>query len=119
MTPVRVRHVVRLSALEAVDVRVGTVEVVRAAPRSAKLVRLTVSFGDHRRRGLAAMKGEGAKPVKIVGRHALVAVNLEARKIMGAVSEATILDPRCADGITPAPVVPERPVLDGTGGGDP
>ncbi len=112
-----VKPAVPLSALEALDIRVGTIEAVQDVLKSAKLVRLIVSFGDHRRTVLAGMKQERANPAEIAGRQALFVVNLEPRKIMGEVSEAMLFDLGSPDGITPVLAVPERPVPDGTRAG--
>jgi len=117
MTPAPVKPPVPFSALEALDVRVGTIENVEDVPGSKKLLRLTVSFGDHRRTILSGMKGERADPREIVGRQALFVVNLEPRKMAGEVSEGMLFDLGYADGITPALAVPERPVPDGTRAG--
>jgi tRNA-binding protein len=117
MTAAPVKLTVPLSALEALDIRVGTIESVEDVPKSAKLVRLIVSFGDHRRTVLAGMKQERANPAEIQGRQALFVVNLEPRKMMGEVSEAMLFDLGAPDGITPVLAVPERPVPDGTRAG--
>ena len=117
MTAAPVKSTVPLSALEVLDIRVGTIESVEDVPKSAKLVRLTVSFGDHRRTVLAGMKQERANPAEIQGRQALFVVNLEPRMMMGEVSEGMLLDLGSPDGITPVLAVPERPVPDGTRAG--
>ena len=117
MTPAPVKPTIPLSALDALDIRVGTIESVEDVPRSAKLVRLVVSFGDHKRTVLAGMKTERANPAEIAGRQALFVVNLEPRRIMGELSEAMVFDVGSPDGITPALAVPERPVPDGTRAG--
>ena len=117
MTAAPVKPTVPISALEALDIRVGTIESVGDVPKSAKLVRLIVSFGDHRRTVLAGMKQERANPAEIQGRQALFVVNLEPRKMMGEVSEAMLFDLGSPDGITPVLAVPERPVPDGTRAG--
>ena len=117
MTLAPVKPTVGLSALEALDIRVGTIESVEDVPKSAKLVRLMVSFGDHRRTVLAGMKQERANPAEIQGRQALFIVNLEPRRMMGQVSEAMLFDLGSPDGITPVLAVPERPVPDGTRAG--
>jgi tRNA-binding protein len=117
MTAAPVKSTVRISALEALDIRVGTIESVEDVPKSAKLVRLIVSFGDHRRTVLAGMKQERANPAEIQGHQALFVVNLEPRKMMGEVSEAMLFDLGSPDGITPVLAVPERPVPDGTRAG--
>jgi len=117
MTPSPIKPTVPLSALEALDIRVGTIEAVQDVPNSRKLVRLIVNFGDRRRTILAGMKGERPDPREIVGRQALFVVNLEPRKMAGEVSEGMLFDLGFADGIPPALAVPERSVPDGTRAG--
>ncbi len=117
MTPAPVKPPIAFSALEAVDIRVGTIVAVEDVPKSDKLLRLIVDFGDHTRRILAGMKQERANPAEIVGRQALFVVNLEPRRMMGEVSEGMLFDLGYADGVTPALAVPERPVPNGTRAG--
>ena len=117
MTPAPVKPVVPLAALEALDVRVGTIEKVDEVPKSDKLLRLTVGFGDHRRTILAGMKQERENPKEIEGRQALFVVNLEPRRMMGELSEGMLFDLGSADGLVPVLAVPERPVPDGTRAG--
>ena len=117
MTPAPVKPAIPFAALEAVDVRVGTIVAVEDVPKSDKLLRLIVDFGDHTRRILAGMKQERANPAEIVGRQALFAVNLEPRRMMGEVSEGMLFDLGYADGVAPALAVPERPVPNGTRAG--
>ena len=117
MTPAPVKPAVPFSALEAIDVRVGTIRKVEEVPKSDRLLRLTVSFGDHARTILAGMKRERDNPAEIVGRQALFVVNLEPRTMMGMVSEGMLFDLGYADGVAPALAVPERPVPDGTRAG--
>ena len=117
MTPSPIKPTVALSALEALDIRVGTIEAVEDVPNSRKLVRLIVNFGDRRRTILAGMKGERPDPSEILGRQALFVVNLEPRKMAGEVSEGMLFDIGFADGIPPALAVPERAVPDGTRAG--
>ena len=102
MQPAAVKPLITLSQLEAVDVRVGTIESVHDLPRSNKLVRFVVDFGDHRRTVLAGMKQERADLNGLVGRQALFVVNLEPRRMAGEVSEAMVFDLGYADGIPPA-----------------
>jgi tRNA-binding protein len=117
MTPAPVKPVVALSALEALDLRVGTIVMVEEVPKSAKLVRLTVDFGDHRRCIIAGLKQEREHPGEIEGRQSLFLVNLAPRTIMGEVSEGMLLDIGYADGLTPCLAVPERPVPNGARAG--
>ena len=117
MTPAPVKPVVPFAALEALDIRVGTIERVEEVPKSDRLLRLTVGFGDHRRTILAGMKQERENPTDIEGRQALFVVNLEPRRMMGEVSEGMLFDLGSADGILPALAIPERAVPDGTRAG--
>ena len=117
MTPAPIKPPVPHSALEALDVRVGTILIVEDVPKSDRLLRLTVSFGDHDRRILSGMKQERADPQELVGRQALFVVNLEPRKMMGEISEGMLFDLGYADGVPPALAVPERPMPDGARAG--
>jgi tRNA-binding protein len=117
MTPAPLKPVIPFSVLASVDVRVGTIERVEDVPKSDKLLRLTVDFGDHKRRILAGMKRERENPREIEGRQALFVINLEPREMMGEVSEGMLFDLGYADAVTPALAVPERPVPNGTRAG--
>ena len=117
MTQAPIKPEASLALLEAVDIRVGTIDSVEDVPGSKKLLRLAVDFGDHRRTILAGLKGERENPREIVGRQALFVVNLPPRRMAGEVSEGMLLDLGFADGITPALAVPERPVPNGTRAG--
>jgi methionine--tRNA ligase beta chain len=116
-TPSPVKPVVALFVLESLDIRLGTITAVDDVPGSKKLVRLTVSFGDHARSILAGMKQERAHPAEIVGRQALFVVNLEPKRMAGEVSEGMVLDIGYADGLVPALAVPERELPDGARAG--
>lgn len=117
MTPAPVKPTVPFAALEALDIRVGTIEKVEEVPKSDKLLRLIVGFGDHRRTILAGMKQERENPREIEGRQALFVVNLEPRRMMGEVSEGMLFDLGSADGVLPALAIPEWAVPDGTRAG--
>ena len=115
--PAPIKPVVAIAALEALDIRAGTIERVEEVPRSDKLMKLTVNFGDHSRTILSGMKKERGNPREIEGRQALFVVNLEPRKMAGEVSEGMLFDIGYMDGVTPALSVPERPVPNGTRAG--
>ncbi len=117
MQPAAIKPTISLAQLEAVDVRVGTIESVHDVAGSSKLARFIVDFGDHKRTVLAGMKKERADLTEIVGRQALFVVNLEPRAMAGEVSEAMFFDLGYADGIVPALAVPERLVPNGTRAG--
>jgi methionine--tRNA ligase beta chain len=112
-----VKPTVPISALEALDIRVGTIERVEEIPRSEKLMRLTVNFGDHSRIILVGIRKERANPREIEGKQALFVLNLEPRKMAGELSEGMLFDLGYADGITPVLAVPEQFVPNGTRAG--
>jgi methionine--tRNA ligase beta chain len=113
VTPAPIKPTVTAATLEALDVRVGTIVLIEDLPKSARLVRLTVDFGDHRRRIIVGLKKERADPGEIQGRQALFVLNLEPRTMMGEVSEGMLFDIGYADGVTPVLAVPEREVPNG------
>jgi tRNA-binding protein len=115
--PAPVKATIQFSALEALDIRVGTIEGVEEVPRSEKLMRLIVNFGDRTRTILAGIRKEREKPEEIVGKQALFVVNLEPRKMAGELSEGMLFDLGYADGITPVLTMPERAVPNGTRAG--
>jgi tRNA-binding protein len=112
-----IKPLVSIEALEALDIRVGTIERVEEVSRSDKLMRMTVNFGDHSRTILAGIKKERENPREIEGRQALFVVNMQPRKMAGEISEGMLFDIGYADGVTPVLAVPERPVPNGTRAG--
>jgi tRNA-binding protein len=116
-TPAPVKPVIPFAALEALDIRVGMIERVEDLPRSDKLLKLTVNFGDHSRTILVGMKQERENPREIEGKQALFVLNLEPKKMAGEVSQGLLFDLGYADGIRPALAMPERPVPNGTRAG--
>jgi tRNA-binding protein len=117
MKPAAIKPLVPHGALEALDIRVGTIVSVEDLPKSRKLVRLVVDFGDHQRRIIAGMKTERSNPREIEGKQSLFVVNLEPRSIMGELSEGMLFDIGHADGETPCLAVPERAVPNGVRAG--
>ena len=115
--PAPIKPLVSFEILDQLDIRVGTIEHVEDVPRSDKLVRLVVNFGDHRRNILAGMKQERENPREIEGKQALFVVNLEPKKMMGEISEGMLFDIGYADGVIPVLAVPEAAVPNGTRAG--
>ena len=112
-----VKPEIGIDAVEALDIRVGTIASVGDVEGSAKLVRLEVDFGDFRRTILAGIKKERADPREIEGRQALFVVNLSPRTMAGVASEGMLFDIGYADGVTPVLAVPEKPVPNGVRAG--
>jgi len=107
-TPAAGKPAISVSDVEKLDLRVGTIASVDEVPKSSKLLRLTVDFGDHRRTILAGMKAERANPQEIVGLQALFVVNLETKRMAGEVSEGMLFDIGFADGVVPVLCLSER-----------
>jgi tRNA-binding protein len=117
VSPAPLKPEIAVADLEKIDVRVGTIVSVEDVPKSGRLARLTVDFGDHRRTILAGIRKERANPREIEGRQALFVVNLPPRPMAGEVSEGMLFDIGFADGVTPVLAVPERPLPNGTRAG--
>jgi tRNA-binding protein len=90
MTPAPIKPTIEMADLEKIDVRVGTIVLVEEIANSDKLMKLTVSFGDHQRTIIAGIKQERAQPKEIEGKQALFIVNLAPRKMRGEVSEGML-----------------------------
>jgi tRNA-binding protein len=117
VVPAAIKPAVTHEALEAIDVRVGTIVRVEDMPKAAKLVRLIVDFGDHQRSIIAGLKHERSDVRELENRQGLFVVNLEPKTIMGEQSQGMLFDIGYADGITPCLAVPERTVPNGSRAG--
>ena len=117
-SPAAIKPRVSIGDIDKLDIRVGTIERVENVPKSDKLVKLTVNFGDHKRSILAGMRKERADPQsEMVGRQTLFVVNLKPRTMAGQVSEGMLFDLGYADGLVPVLAVPEKPLPDGSRAG--
>ena len=117
MTPAPIKETIAFDILDRIDIRVGTIARVEDVPKSDKLVRLIVDFGDHTRTVLVGLKQERADPQEIRGKQALFVVNLVPKKMMGELSEAMLFDIGHADGLVPVLAVPEAPLPNGARAG--
>jgi tRNA-binding protein len=86
-----VKPTIKLEDLEKIDIRVGLIEKVEDIETSDKLVRLTVDFGDFKRKILIGLKKERENPNEIEGKQALFVVNLEPKNMLGEVSEGMFM----------------------------
>ncbi len=112
--PAPIKPPVTVEDFSRLDIRVGRIEKVSDVPDSRKLVKLDVSFGDHRRTILAGLKDERKNPEEIAGLQAIFLVNLEPKKMAGEISQGMLLDIGYADGLKPVLAIPEADVPDGT-----
>lgn len=76
-----------------VDLRVGTILTAERVPKSNKLLKLQVSFGDFERQILAGIGSPniGYVPETLPGRQLLFVVNLAPRMMMGFESHGMVL----------------------------
>ena len=117
LVPAPIKPTVTIAALDALDIRVGTIERVEPLEKSEKLMRLIVQFGDRTRTILAGIRKERENPREIEGKQALFVVNLEPRHMAGEISEGMLFDIGYADKIVPVLAMPERAVPNGTRAG--
>jgi tRNA-binding protein len=117
MNPAPVKPLISVDILNQIDVRVGTILAVSEVPNSDNLMQLRVDFGDHHRTIVAGIRKERDNPHEIEGKQALFVLNLEPRKMRGAVSEGMLFDIGYADGVKPVLAMPESDVPNGTRAG--
>ena len=115
--PAEIKPTIQLEDLEKIDIRVGTIVSVEDVANSDKLVKLKVSFGDHSRTILAALKQERETPQEIEGKQALFVVNLAPKKMRNEISEGMLFDIGYADGLVPVLALPEKAIPDGARAG--
>lgn len=113
-----VKQTIKMKDLEKIDIRVGTILLVEDVPKSDKLIKLTVDFGEFQRAILVGMKKERENPkAEVEGKQALFVVNLEPREMFGITSHGMLFDIGYEDGIIPVLAMPEKPVPAGTRAG--
>ncbi|MEM7333350.1 MAG: tRNA-binding protein [Chloroflexota bacterium] len=117
MTRADVKPIISFEDFEKIDIRVGRITAVQEVPKSNKLMKLIVDFGDHTRQILAGIKQERDDPTEIEGKQALFVVNMAERKMAGELSQGMLFDIGYADGVTPVLAMPESDVPNGTRAG--
>ena len=82
---------------EKVELRVGEIIACEAVPKSSKLLKETVKFGDEVRTVVSGI-AKHYKPEEMVGKKVVFVTNLAPRKICGILSEGMILAAEDEDG---------------------
>jgi methionyl-tRNA synthetase len=95
-----------------VQLRVGEIIACEAVPKSSKLLKETVKFGDEVRTIVSGI-AKHYKPEEMVGKKVVFVTNLAPRKICGIESQGMILGAEDENGNFSL-VVPEKDVADGT-----
>ncbi|ELO1811398.1 tRNA-binding protein [Vibrio fluvialis] len=117
MTPAPIKPEISFDDFAKVDIRVGRIVEVLDVPKSDKLMKLIVDFGDHTRSILAGIKQERANPKEIEGKQALFVVNLPERTMAGEVSQGMLFDIGYEDRLKPCLACPESELPNGTRAG--
>ena len=95
-----------------VQMRVGEIIACEAVPKSSKLLKETVKFGNETRTIVSGI-AKHYKPEEMVGKKVVFVTNLAPRKVCGIVSEGMILGTEDENGNF-ALIVPEKDVDSGT-----
>lgn len=74
-----------------VDLRAGTIKSAERVPKSDKLLKLQVDFGELGTRQIVAGIGKDLEPNSFNGVRVIAVVNLQPRKLMGLESYGMIL----------------------------
>ncbi|MEM7482424.1 MAG: methionine--tRNA ligase [Acidobacteriota bacterium] len=94
------------------ELRVGTVKLAEAVPKSNKLLRLEIDLGEETLRQVVAGIAKQYAPEDLVGTQVVVVANLAPAKLMGVQSRGMVLA-ATVDG-QPVVIRPETPVENGT-----
>ena len=104
------------------DIRIGTVRAVEPVPKTDKLLKCTVDFGEFGERtivsGIAQWPAQGGsasggkKPEDLIGKQLPYIVNLAPKMLRGVESQGMLLAASDEDGV--ALLHPERAVAPGT-----
>lgn len=90
MTPAPIKELISYDDFAKLDILVGRITRVVEVPKSDKLMKLIVDFGNHERSILAGIKQERENPQEIEGKQALFVVNLPERKMAGELSQGML-----------------------------
>ncbi len=72
------------------NMRVGEVKEAERIPRTRKLIKLSVDFGDHTRTIIAGI-GDQYTPEDLNGKKMIFVLNLKPKKLSGVVSEGMMV----------------------------
>ena len=94
-----------------VQLRVGEIIACEPVPKSNKLLKETVKFGDEVRTIVSGI-AKHYKPEEMVGKKVVFVTNLAPRKVCGIVSEGMIMAAEDEDG-TLSLIVPDKDIKSG------
>lgn len=91
---------------------VGTIEACEELPKSDRLLKLTVNFGEKGKRIILAGVKKWYQPEELIGKQSVFVFNLEPRRMMGLESQGMMLMAEDAEG-KPQRVTVAGPVING------
>ena len=96
-----------------VELRVGTIRTCEPMPKSDKLLRMEVDFGELGQRQILGGIAKFYTPEQLIGTQGIFVFNLKPRKMMGLESQGMMLLAKADDGTMKMATV-AAPVPDGT-----
>ena len=87
-----------LEISKELEIKLGTIEVVERIPKSKKMLRLEVNFGEESRVQVLTNVGDKLLPIQLQDKQFPFITNLEPANIMGYDSYAMIVIPAAPDG---------------------
>ena len=91
------------------NIRVGYVKEAERVPRSRKLIKMIVDFGDHERTIVAGI-GDQYAPEDLKGKKTIFVINLKPKKVMGVESRGMLLVAESEGKIYPIILPDEVPI---------
>lgn len=73
-----------------IDIRLGTIVFAESVPKSDKLLRLEVDFGELGKRQILSGIAKDFKPEELIGKQTTFVLNLPYRQIMGLESQGML-----------------------------
>jgi methionyl-tRNA synthetase len=107
---VRTSEPITFDEFMKIDLRVGTVKEAERVPKSEKLIRIQVGFGNFERQILAGV-GLSVQPTDLVGKQYIFVVNIPPKKMMGVESHGMLLATGAPESLTL--IAPMKAVQDG------
>lgn len=89
---------ISIDTFNKIDLRVGTIDAVEEIPKSDKLYKLTVNFGEYGVRTICSGIKQRITKDALLGKQAVFVFNLQPRALMGIESHGMLLTAEHSDG---------------------
>jgi methionyl-tRNA synthetase len=87
----KAENIVTIDQVTAVELRVGTIEECESVPKSDKLYKMQVNFGEFGRRQILAGIKKAFEPHELIGKQSVFVFNLAPRMMLGMESQGMLL----------------------------